>query len=148
MPFSLALHRMVILCLGFAPALFGQIDASQLREKYGAPLARETFTISPGFEIVVHYGPNQQVCRLELPAAAVDQAGVRSSQRVDVALLELVPMSMRGKELGAGFDHAARASIKFTDYERISIVEPQDPDHPGRRTGVNVVFKREDCQGR
>ena len=145
---SFIVHFPVILCLGFAPVLFGQIDASQLREKYGAPLARETFTISPGFEIVVDYGPDQQVCRLELPAFALDKSGARSSQRVDDALLELVPLAMRGKQVGALLDYASRASIKITDYQHISIGEPQDPDHPGWRTGVNVVFKREDCQRR
>jgi hypothetical protein len=127
-------------CMGFAAALFGQIDSNQLRARYGAPLARETFTVSPGFQIIADYGPDQKVCRLELPAGG-------NQQRVDDVLLELVPMSMRGKNLGTLFDYASRASIKITDYENISIGEPQDPDRPGRRTGLNVVFKREACRG-
>jgi hypothetical protein len=140
----------LIFCAGFATALFGQIDSYQLRAKYGPPIARETFTISPGLEIIVDYGPDQQVCRLELPADApsLDQPGVTTQQRVDDIVLELVPMSMRGKELGSMFEFAGRASIKITDYEHVSIGEPQDPDNPGRRTGINVVFKREECRSR
>jgi hypothetical protein len=123
------------LCLGFASTLFGQIDSYQLRAKYRPPLDRETFTIAPGFQIIVDYGPDQQVRRLEVPP------GVSSPKQADDVLLELVPMSMRGKELGSGLNFMSRASIKFTDYEHISIGEPQDPDVPGRRTGVTVVFK-------
>ncbi len=100
-------------CMGFAAAPFGQIDSNQLRAKYGPPLARETFTISPGFQIIADYGPDQKVCRLELPVGG-------NQQRVDDVLLELAPMSMRGKNLGTGLNHG------ITDYENISIGEPQD----------------------
>jgi hypothetical protein len=139
----LASHIPVIFCLCFASALFGQIDSYQLRAKYGSPLARETFTISPGFQIVVDYGPDQQVSRLELPpyAPSLDQPGGITQKRVDDILLELVPMSTRGKELGSGLNFMSRASIKFTEYEHVFISEPQDPDYAGRQAGVTVVFK-------
>jgi hypothetical protein len=130
-------------CLGFASALFGQIDSYELRAKYGQPLARETFTISPGFQMVVDYGPDQQVCRLELPA----NGHSATQQQVDDILLQLVPMSVRGKELGSGFNFVGRASIKFTDYEHVSLGEPQGPDRPGGRTGVSVTFKLDECHG-
>jgi hypothetical protein len=83
------------------------MTASQLLAKYGlvgceAPLDRETFTISPGFEIVVDYAANQEVKRIELPGTAPDQSGASTAQQVDEALLELVPMSMRGKEIASG----------------------------------------------
>jgi hypothetical protein len=137
-------HIPVMFCLIFAAALFGQIDSYQLRAKYGQPLDRETFILSPGFQIIVDYGPDRQACRLELPASSPSG----TEQQVDDVLLELVPMSVRGKELGSGLISMSRASIKFTDYEHISIGEPQDPDHPGRRTGVRVTFKRDECRGR
>jgi hypothetical protein len=136
-------HIPVIFCFGFAVALFGQIDSYQLRAKYGSPLDRETFTISPGYQIVVDYGPDQQASRLELPpyAPSLEQPGVITQKRVDDILLELVPMSMRGKELGGALNFMSRASQKSTDYEHVIISEPQDPDASGRRTGVTVVFK-------
>jgi hypothetical protein len=133
-------------CLGFASALFGQIDSFQLRAKYGPPLARETFTLSPGYRIIVDYGPDQQVSRLELPpdAPSLDQPGVITQNRVDDILLELVPLSMRGQELGGALNFMSRASLKSMNYEHVIISEPQDPDVPGRRTGVTVVFKSSD----
>jgi hypothetical protein len=112
----------LIFCLSFAAALFGQIDSYQLRAKYGPPLDRETFTISPGYQIVVDYRPDRQVSRLELPpdAPSLDQPGVITAKRVEDILLELVPASMR---------------------EDVIISEPQDPAVPGRRTAVTVIFK-------
>jgi hypothetical protein len=127
-------------CLAFAPGLFGQIDSSQLRGKYGPPLARETFVISPGFELIVQYGPSQQVCRLE-------PQDLGMSQRADDLLLDLVPMSMRGKNLGTMLEYMGRASIKITEYENVAISELQDPDHKGMRTSVRLMFKRDECRG-
>ncbi len=51
-----------------APVAFGQIDTFILRSKYGVPVDRETFTVRPGIEMVVDYGPNKQVCRIQLPS--------------------------------------------------------------------------------
>jgi hypothetical protein len=136
-------HIPVIFCLGFAAALFGQIDSYQLRAKYGPPLDRETFTISPGYQIVVDYGPDHQASRLELPPAApsLDQPGVITQKRVDDILLELVPMSMRGKEIRSMLQSFGVLSIKSTEYEHVIISEPQGPSQTGLRTGVTVVFK-------
>jgi hypothetical protein len=83
----------VLVYIAFTATLFGQIDSYQFRAKYGPPLARETFTISPDFHVIVDYGPDQQVCRLELPPSVPS----RTAQQVDDALLELVPMSVRGR---------------------------------------------------
>src|ERR1700677_1911156 len=63
------------------------MTASQLRAKYGpagcgTPLDRETFTISPGLEIVVDYGADEKVKRIELPGTAPDQSGRRRSVSV------------------------------------------------------------------
>jgi hypothetical protein len=64
---------------------------------------------------------------------------------VDEVIDELVPPSVRGKEISKGVASAARISVSFTDYENIAIAEPQDPDHPGQRTSVTITFKRADC---
>jgi hypothetical protein len=78
------------------------MTASQLRAKFGPPLSRETFMVSPGFEIVVDYADNQEVKRIELPGTAPDKSGASTPEPVEEALLELVPLSMRGKEIGSG----------------------------------------------
>jgi len=137
-------------CYGFASPVFAQIDASVLRAKYGLPISRETFNVQPGIEMIVDYGPNNQVCRLQLPAGISTREpvfpGVVTRQQIDDVLTELVPASMRGKELGRLFEAMSRASVSVVEYEHVTISEPQDPDHPGIRTGVAVRFKNEDCR--
>jgi hypothetical protein len=46
------------------------------------------------------------------------------------------------------FVFMGRPSVKMTEYDQVFISEPQDPDHPGLRTSVNLVFKREECRDR
>ncbi len=133
----------LIFCLGFASALFGQIDSYQLRAKYGPPLDRETFTISPGFQIIVDYGTDRQVCRLEVPA---NQPGVGSQKQVDDVLMELVPMSMRGKQLGSLITTSGNSSFKYTMYEHVDISEPVYASDIVQLSPVRVTFKREACQ--
>jgi len=120
------------------------MTGSQLRAKYGSakcgtPLDRETFTISPGLEILVDYAADEKVKRIELPGAAPDQSGVSTPQRVDEALLELVPMPMRGKEIGSG-QWRTPYITKHTLYEHVMIIEDEDPGVPGRRRNVSVCF--------
>jgi hypothetical protein len=125
---------------------FGQMDTSTLRAKYGEPLARETFQVRPNIEAVVNYGTGHQVCKIDLPAGSyVKFPGFASAQDVDQVIDELVPPSVRGKEINKGVMSAGRIAVSFTDYENVSVSEPQDPDYPGRRSGVAIRFKRPDC---
>ena len=135
---------------GLASPVFAQIDASALRVKYGLPLSTETFTIQPGIEMIVDYGPHNQVCRLQLPGSIYTRGSVSpgfvTKQQIDDVLTDLVPPSMRGEDLGRLFEAMGRASVLVVEYEHVTISEPQDPDHSGRRTGVAVRFKTEDCR--
>ena len=130
---------------------FGQVDTSTLRAKYGEPLARETFQVRPNIEAVVNYGTGHQVCKIELPPGSyMNIVGeipphFATSKQVDEVIDELVPPSARGKEINKGVASAGRISVSFTDYENITISEPQDPDHPGHRTNVTITFNRPDC---
>lgn len=125
---------------------FGQMDTSTLRAKYGEPIARDTFQVRPNIEAVVNYGSGRQVCKIELPPGSyVNPPRGASKQEVDQVIDELVPPSVRGKEIGTGVASRNRASVRLTGYEHITISEPLDPDHPGRRTGVTITFKRSDC---
>ncbi len=102
------------------------------------------------FEIVADYGPSYQVCRLELPGvtnfAGNAPPGIVTNKQVDEVLSELVPSSMRGKELGRFMEQMGLLTISVIEYERVTITEPQDPDHPGSRTAVIVTFKNESCR--
>jgi hypothetical protein len=122
------------------------MDTSTLRAKYGEPLARETFQVRPNIEAVVNYGTGHQVCKIDLPPGSyVNPPHGASKQEVDQVINELVPPSARGKEINQGVMSAGRIAVSFTDFENVNIVEPQDPDHPGRRTSATITFKRPDC---
>jgi hypothetical protein len=125
---------------------FGQMDTSTLRAKYGEPIARETFQVRPNIEAAVNYGTGHQVCKIDLPPGSyVNPPHGASNHDVDEVIDELVPLLARGKEMGVGVLSLSRASVRLLRYEHVDITEPQDPDHPGRRTSVIITFKRPDC---
>jgi hypothetical protein len=117
------------------------MTASELRARFGPPLARETFVVYPGFEIVVDYAENQQVRKIEFPGTApsLDGSGASTPQGVDEVLLELVPMSVRGEQIGGGTRRVGVFS-KHMIYEHVMIVEYKDPWVPDQRDRVTVFF--------
>jgi hypothetical protein len=140
--------RLLASCAGFALSAFAQIDgarfASDLRAKYGPPLARETFVARPGFEMVVDYAANGHVCRIQLPPIAPGrEPGVKTAQAVDDFVAELVPVTMRGKELGRMVEAVGAPSVSHIEYENVTISELRQGE---RRTGVTVRFKNEECR--
>src|SRR5258706_2186697 len=125
---------------------FGQMDTSTLRAKYGEPIARETFQVRSNIEAVVNYGTAHQVCKIDLPPGSyVNPPHGASNHDVDRVIDELVPPSVRGKEINKGVMRAARIAVSRTEYENITISELLDPDHPGMRAGVTIPFNRSDC---
>jgi len=140
---------LLALCsLGLALPAFAQIDgprfASELRAKYGPPLARETFAARPGIEMVVDYAANGDVCKIQLPPAAPGpQPGMLTPKAVDDFVAELVPLAMRGRALGRLLEAVGLPSESIVEYENVTISESfQDKI----RTGVRVTFKHEECQ--
>ncbi len=130
---------------------FGQMDTSTLRAKYGEPLPQESFQVRPNIVALVKYGPSRQACRIELPPGSYVHLDGEvppeyiSKQQVDEVIDELVPPSERGKEIMKGVMGAGRFSLAYAEYEHVNIAEPQDADHPGRRTSVTITFNRPDC---
>lgn len=115
------------------------MTAEVLRAKYGPPNGHK-FTISPGFEIAVEYERDGQVRRIEFPGTAPDATGARTPQRVDEVLLELVPMSMRGKEIGSGQKRTPHYT-KYKLYEHVWIIEAEDPRVLDQRRSLTVLFR-------
>jgi hypothetical protein len=141
--------RLLAIFIGFAISAFAQIDGAQfaadLHAKYGPPLARETFTVRPGFEMVVDYAANGHVCKIQLPPFAPSpEPGVETTQAVDDFLAELIPLTMRGRELGRGQMNAGLTSVSIVEYENVTISET----FLERRTGVTVTFTKEKCTER
>jgi hypothetical protein len=116
------------------PAL-AQLDSAALRAKFGQPLNRETFRVRAGLDIAVDYGANQQVCSIEIPA-------LQTQKDTEVFLAELVPDSMRGKELHRMMGQQGMAWTSFVEYEHVTISET---GHGDKRNATTVRFKTEGC---
>jgi hypothetical protein len=132
---------------GFALSAFAQIDgaafASDLRAKYGPPLARETFAVRPEVEMVVDYADNGHVCKLQLPPVAPGpDSGLITTQAIDDILTELLPPNIRGKELNRTYFAMGLASGSVVVYENVTIHKMLQGEQP---TGVTVTFKNEEC---
>ena len=143
--------RFLICCLFCALPAAAQLDSSALRAKYGAPLNRETFHMPAGFDLVVDYGSNQQVCRLEVPALMPSDENPANTQvmhqRMYDFLAGLVPAAMRGKEGNRGaMVMGAAASLQFTEYEFVSVAELQQGTEPSARSTIRVTFKNAGCE--
>jgi len=73
-----------------------QQDAFSIRNKYGAPLDRETFRVRPEIEMVVDYGAGKQVCRIQLPSGrrygGVIPEDAVTKEKIDELLTELAPV--------------------------------------------------------
>jgi hypothetical protein len=134
--------------LGLAVPAFAQIDgarfASDLRTKYGPPLARETFIARQDIEMIVDYAANGSVCKIQLPPVAqVPESNVKTPKAVDDFLAELVPLTIRGKVLQRLHEATGLPSVSIVEYENVTI---SGMFQGQRRTGVTVTFKNEECQ--
>jgi hypothetical protein len=138
----------LLFCLASACSLaLAQMDTYKLRDRYGPPLDRETFTVRPGIEMVVDYGSGRQVCRIQLPSGTKYGGTVPveavTKEKVDAVLEEVVPPSIRGKELGRGIEAFGVPMLSFTEYEHVTISEMKNGDIG---TGITVTFKDAACQ--
>ena len=146
---TLRLVPFAICCLSALPA-FAQLDSSALRAKLGSPLNRETFRIPPGSDLVVDYGPDNQACKLTVPALMprTNETDVyrtsEARQQMDDFLADLVPSSMRGKELNRGVTHAGALSSTWVLYERVTVSELSSGDRSSDT--ITVRFKNDNCK--
>jgi hypothetical protein len=136
----------IAMSLGFSLPALAQLDAYKLEEKYGPPMERETFTVRPGIEMVVDYGLSKQVCRIQLPSGTqyggTIQEGAVTKQRIEEVLDEVVPASMRGKEINKGTFMSGLLSVSMTIYEHLTISESNNGQ---RGTGITVTFNDSGC---
>jgi hypothetical protein len=136
--------------IGFALPVFAQTDWSaftaELRARYGPPLARETFTVRPGIEMVVDYAANGHVCRIQLPPIGPEpRSQVSSGNAIDDLLNELVPLSVRGAEQQRMRVITGLPSTNIIEYRNLTVSETFQG---ASRTGVAVTFTNEICQDR
>lgn len=139
---NLALMAAVVF---FISPAFAQIDgtkfATDLRMKYGPALPRETFVVRPGIEMIVDYASNGHVCKIQLPPIGPSPGpGVVNGRAIDEITLELVPMALRGKEVGRLMEAMGMNSVAVVQYENVNIAEAFQAQ---RRTGVTISFNGE-----
>jgi hypothetical protein len=135
--------------IGFAVSASAQFDpdkfAAGLHADYGPPLNREIFLVPAG-EMVVDYAANGHACRIQLPAMGPEEGrNVISTKAIDDFLLKLLPLSMRGKELGKMAEMFGLPGVFVTQYENVTISEWLQGQ---TRTGVTATFTKEKCQDR
>jgi hypothetical protein len=139
--------RLVLGFLLLALPAAAQLDSYTLRAKFGAPLNRETFDLPQGLELTVDYGAGNQVCKMEvhaLPPRENRSGPSNPTQEMQNFLLDLVPASMRGKELGkfAGMT-GAFSSFSGVEYEHVTVSQPA---HSVGNETILVSFKNDDCR--
>ncbi len=131
---------------GFSLSAFAQLDAYKLQGKYGPPMDRETFTVRPGIEMVVDYGLSKQVCRIQLPSGTqyggTIPDGAVTKGRIEEVLDEVVPISLRGKEVNKMVEQMGLFSVSMTIYEHVTISESNNGQ---MGTGITVTFNDSAC---
>jgi hypothetical protein len=102
--------------------------------------------VRTGIEMVVDYGSGKQVCRIQLPSGmkivGTVPPGAVTKEQIDQVLDEVVPASIRGKEIGKGMMAMGVPNLVFTEYEQVRISEMNNGS-----TGqeITVTFKDPTC---
>ena len=93
--------------------------------------------------MVVDYGASGLVCRIQLPAIAAEPSrpGVLTPQAIDNFLLDLLPRSMRGKELHRMVMAMGSPLVSTVEYENLRISRAGEL----LQGAVTVSFKTEEC---
>ena len=96
-----------------------------------------------GFDLVVDYDAGNQVCKLEVPALMPTNAKVSNAddmkRRMYDFLVDLVPTSVRGKELRRGAFMSGMASFSSVEYEHVTIHEFQYANQPFDSNNIITV---------
>jgi hypothetical protein len=136
--------------IGFDGSVSAQFEADKftagLRANYGPPLTREVFLVPVG-EMVVDYAANGHACRIQLPPKGPEEGrpNVISARGADDFLLKVLPLSMRGKELGKMVEMFGLLGSAITQYENVTI---SDSLQGQIRTGITATFTKEKCRDR
>jgi len=138
--------RLALACLLLALPALAQLDSSTLRAKFGAPLNRETFHMPQGFDLTVDYGTGNQVCKLTVPADPPPppdtSGGFNGRQKMREFLADLVPASMRGKELNRFMMSTGAVSTSWTEYEHVTISQSDS----GQNDTMHLSFNDPACR--
>jgi hypothetical protein len=142
--------QLLFCCFAFVLPAAAQLDSAALHAKYGSPLNRETFHMPAGFDLVVDYGAYSDACRLQVPALMptteqVSNAAVMNRRMYDL-LAELVPDSMRGKEISRMASSMGALSVQRIEYEHVTISEFKTAQPFDHDNVITVTFTSPNCR--
>jgi hypothetical protein len=128
-----------------APSAFAQLDSFTLHSKYGPPLERES-RCGPESKWSWTMGQAKQVCRIQLPSGTryggTIPDGAVTKKHMEEVLDEVVPISLRGKEVNKMEQIMGLLSVSMTIYEHVTIAESKNGSIG---TGITVIFKDASC---
>jgi hypothetical protein len=149
--------RILTGCLIVAVASAGLAPSSpELHNRYGLS-DWERFTVRPGITATVQYGADRLACQIQIEPyqSLVHQDAqpphvptVMPSKDVSEVMEELVPVAIRGKEIGTGSLQASCGGEQVDEYENVLILRtilacaPAGADHD---IVVSIVFQRDIC---
>jgi len=115
----------------------------------------ERFAARSGITVTVEYGPGRLACQVliepqQMLVEVKNQGLPMPSEAVFKILEEVVPVGMRGKEIGTDRLELEGNQILRTEYENVSIrrfctLNACGPPTQNQDLRTLVVFKRESC---
>jgi hypothetical protein len=146
----LRLAQLLVCFISSTLPAMAQLDSAALRAKYGTPLNRETFHMPMGFDLVVDYGATNQVCRLQAPALMpttepISNASVMK-QQMYAFLTDLLPSSLRGREIHRYIASMGALSVSVIEYEHLSLSEMQAGEPFSHDNIITVTFTNDVCR--
>lgn len=147
--------RILVGCFLVAAAAVVLSQSSQeLHNRYGEP-DRERFAARPGISLTVEYGSDHLVCQalIEPPRPLTyseEHVPLMSSEGVSEVLEEVVPVTMRGKEINTGSFQSGCNVARITEYENVVLMRSThtcDPSSNEQDVRTTITFKRAICPG-
>jgi hypothetical protein len=127
-------------------------SSQDLHSRYGEP-DLERFTARPGISLTVQYGSDGLPCHalIEPPQPLLfrqEHVPLMSSEAVTEILEEVVPESVRGKQIARSITRSGCNVIQLIDYENVSIMRSThtcDPFSLEQDIRTAITFKRDAC---
>lgn len=134
-----------------ASALLSQ-SSQDFHDRYGEP-DRERFAARPGISLSVEYGSDHLACYalIDPPQPLTyseEHVPLMSSEGVSEVLEQVVPIGVRGKQIGTFLTVSGCNQFRQTDYENVAIMRSThtcDSSSPDQDIRTAITFKRDIC---
>ena len=135
-----------------AALLVNPESSKELHSRHGEPDI-ERFVVRPGVGLTVEYGSDGQACQMVIEGQKMliekEKPPKRMSPDMVSGILdEVVPLSVRGNEVGHAVESIGCSEVNIEEYENVWISRATDnclPLKPEREWIARVSFKRQAC---